>query len=1134
MSVNIPYSSRGLGTIRGNRKKTLRSIYELAIERLSLNARPSFEKFTEEFLKYSNLPDDLFTKKMGEYMTWINKPPQERKEFTEKYILPLANENSYMEKITDFVIAIVDGYNNVHDQDVDPATIVSTASIKRFGKTVPMKVSDISRAKIHETNVRRVESTRIKREQRQLRLNSGYVEIPLHFLQSGGDSHLKSKIQTDIQYLINAFGVDNIYAAWRDKITISADSSIETSRRYKNIKTTPAKAIDTIIHFLRAMFQRYSSRLSFVAFYFYKSEQFRNLHMKYPNLFVSIDKSNCVIDPINKYIENKIKTSKTEKKKNLYKKIQQNLNNFVKENEIIEKGFNIENHTESISNIIKSSLLFKDVFGNIIFQVNKPKSRTFNFTCTANNNINAHANEDNETTESEWTFCEIQETVYYSDDTRDEVKKYITPTSIIQIIGDGYKVYDNGRCTAIKHQILKNIKHDDSIFSVSQIPLKNFLKKNKQFLYNRRDAEEQQLFKLADSHRLNIDYNCDTNEACFIDQNSAYPTAIMTIEGTLHHPHITPYGFPNYPTHYYYFLQEVDTIPQILTKMTGFFLVRFITLDQILVRQLKPYFFKQINSYCQDDIYAVLPSSLFSYIQSKHSPNNKMKIAAVFWNNRTATQDGFSIAESFLDTSDPQNKIINNSLIGSLIFNEDKMKRSILISKDSYEYFRDVLMSNNRFLGPHEKSQFIEYRPTEQELQSAKNKKNYHIHSFILAAQNILLCDILYKVEEEGILNNVTKTKLDAIYFNKQLDKSFLSKLPIGKGPGNLKYVKLLNYQQSNKKLNFIDINTEDDPIDLPILNKINRWSDSSTNIYYMDKGINVYHNNECAGSGKSHRSFNLSKYSAIFMTQTNNLVQDAKSKVNSITTYKAFDISPFVETKVSMKLPNEHIHIFDEVGLLKIDIARETILLSIKAGKLVYLSYDEYQTNFDEEIYQFLSSIKESIDVQTSEQYRMSKDLQILSEELKLMNKTDAIKKLISTDIKRMKLDEIGSSNYNPSTDIILCGTNKMRCQINSLLEVGSDSREIKTRDLVSRSNKDISLARGKMRIFSNEEKNKIDKLISKKNIEITHAFTVHSVQGQTIGGQVFIYPFDMWSMNIIYTAITRAKSVENIVILY
>jgi hypothetical protein len=100
----------------------------------------------------------------------------------------------------------------------------------------------------------------------------------------------------------------------------------------------------------------------------------------------------------------------------------------------------------------------------------------------------------------------------------------------------------------------------------------------------------------------------------------------------------------------------------------------------------------------------------------------------------------------------------------------------------------------------------------------------------------------------------------------------------------------------------------------------------------------------------------------------------------------------------------------------------------------------------------------------------------------------------------------------YN-SNDMLLCYANVLKDRLTSMLKVDKTSKWIVTDKNAKYCNGDIVIG---------------DKPAA--TCEIRHAFTVHSVQGETVGSKLFVHMETLCDNNLAYTAFSRARAFNQI----
>ena len=140
-------------------------------------------------------------------------------------------------------------------------------------------------------------------------------------------------------------------------------------------------------------------------------------------------------------------------------------------------------------------------------------------------------------------------------------------------------------------------------------------------------------------------------------------------------------------------------------------------------------------------------------------------------------------------------------------------------------------------------------------------------------------------------------------------------------------------------------------------------------------------------------------------------------------------------------------------------------------------------------------------------------------------MNLLDTLRSMIKKGVNKFEINKYVLSKFVKQTvenysvcDMILSGTNEIKDKYTAMM-AGKFSEE---KYYITKSN----------RVYSNGEiiiGDKPEDCVS----EIRHCFTVHSIQGETAPNKLYIDSSKMFCSRMFYTALSRAKTMEQIIII-
>lgn len=421
------------------------------------------------------------------------------------------------------------------------------------------------------------------------------------------------------------------------------------------------------------------------------------------------------------------------------------------------------------------------------------------------------------------------------------------------------------------------------------------------------------------------------------------------------------------------------------------------------------------------------------------------------------------------------------------------------ITIDGNEDLYDIIKSNNE-----DKEIRIN---TLNEITVYYNKEhNYHlghITAFITAYQRLNVIEQLLNIDYD----NIIRICVDGIYtINeiKNLKNSFQPKNDIEDKTfeniaGEFYISNIINYQE--KTFKFVDEIDNYNKYELP--SNIGEFRENNKRIFF----------NGCGGSGKTHINL-LDKglINPLYIAPSWKLSRNKQQEYNCHSTVFARVCTDDIE-KINYIKRFSNVLIFDECSMIN-EKQKQYIFNTYKEHKLIFCGdfcqlppYEEEQMNSNgfDKIVKFNKNYRckdENLDLILEKLRNMIEENELTTEEIN----SYVIDKLKDNIINLDKLKEIYKIE-----DMILTGTKKSRIEYTEYFKDLKKYYVLNTSR--THSNGDI--------IISD---------IQPPSSEIRHAYTVHSIQGETAQNKLFIDMSKMWDNTMIYTALSRAKYLNQI----
>ena len=367
---------------------------------------------------------------------------------------------------------------------------------------------------------------------------------------------------------------------------------------------------------------------------------------------------------------------------------------------------------------------------------------------------------------------------------------------------------------------------------------------------------------------------------------------------------------------------------------------------------------------------------------------------------------------------------------------------------------------------------------------SYPKKYNYHkahITNFITAYQRINVIEQLMQIDQV----NIVRVCVDGIYHTQE-------------------NVTLCNVFRPKTDFNFGNVSGE--------YFISNLGSEISTHVdfreHYM-KTLNI----GPGGNGKTHSNLTDKGFVKVLYLAPSWKLARNKSK--------EYDVSVNVWANAITKDPSKinlikrfNVLVFDEVSMMN-EVDKQYILETYSNMKIIFCGDLGYQLSCISGTEMNSSGFDKIIENTTN--YRCK--------DIKLFNLLDTLRSMIKKGVNKFEINKYVLSKFVKQTvenysvcDMILSGTNEIKDKYTAMM-AGKFSEE---KYYITKSN----------RVYSNGEiiiGDKPEDCVS----EIRHCFTVHSIQGETAPNKLYIDSSKMFCSRMFYTALSRAKTMEQIIII-
>ena len=361
------------------------------------------------------------------------------------------------------------------------------------------------------------------------------------------------------------------------------------------------------------------------------------------------------------------------------------------------------------------------------------------------------------------------------------------------------------------------------------------------------------------------------------------------------------------------------------------------------------------------------------------------------------------------------------------------------------------------------------------------NKK--HITAFIMAYQRLNLIEQLKKINYD----NIVRVCVDGIYYTEPNEPFKIDNI----------------FSDKSEKMTF-----ENDPSDTylsEILDDVKITNNEPREFYETELHLGA------GGCGKTYYNLNdrgIVSNKMVFVAQSYDLANSMKRE------YPHINISVqarLLATQFKDKFQRYSTIVIDECSMLT-EENKEYILENFKGRKIIFMGDLQAQlTPIDGD--QMTSKGIQYIKKFTNN-YRFKCD--------KIIKLTDTVRKKINKklDFKALGIQTITKEElkikYNHKTDIILRLHNELNKQNKNLKQNYTDEFKSLEKYKITENKKvgDIQYNNGNI-VYEKPQKVKY---------ELRHGFTIHSVQGRTYCGNIFIDPL-RFDNRLFYTAISRAK---------
>lgn len=376
---------------------------------------------------------------------------------------------------------------------------------------------------------------------------------------------------------------------------------------------------------------------------------------------------------------------------------------------------------------------------------------------------------------------------------------------------------------------------------------------------------------------------------------------------------------------------------------------------------------------------------------------------------------------------------------------------------------------------------------------SYDKKSNYHlshISGFILSYMRLNMLEQLEQFETDDVYRVV----VDGIYFKKidvELKNCFrYEEKEFKNNDGGLSYIS--NYRDYDFEANLIhDKNYTLSKAEFRENNKIE-----------LHLG--------CGGSGKTHYNLNDKGFvNPTYYAPSWKLVRNKQKEtgVYSNTIAKITSDDPIV---ISNQRKFVSTLIIDEVSMMT-EKDKQKIIKNFSNCKIIFNGDIGFQLPPIEKGDEF--KIDDMKIINHNKNYRVKDNnfLEILNNCRDKMKKGHRIKEYVISKLNKVNKDKM---NYNHTRDMIITGTHKTK-------DYYTDKYKHLDKYYITKS--DRVYGRGEIYLDKPDTEHYI----------IQHAYTTHSIQGETAQGNLFIDMENIWENRMIYTMISRAKTLDQIYII-
>lgn len=274
---------------------------------------------------------------------------------------------------------------------------------------------------------------------------------------------------------------------------------------------------------------------------------------------------------------------------------------------------------------------------------------------------------------------------------------------------------------------------------------------------------------------------------------------------------------------------------------------------------------------------------------------------------------------------------------------------------------------------------------------------------------------------------------------------------------------------------------------------------------YRVDNKIELHLG--CGGSGKTF--YNLSDKGFInptYYAPSWKLVRNKQKEMNihSDTIAKITSTDPSVINRLRMFVS---VLIIDEVSMMT-EKDKQQIIKNFPDCKIIFCGDIGYQLPPIDKGDEFKIDNMKIINHNKNYRVKDDKFLEILNNCRNMMKEGKRIKEYVLENCEKINKDEM---DYDHKKDMIITGTHKQK-------DYYTNKYKHLEKYFITKS--DRVYGRGEIYL----EKPKTDDYI------LQHAYTTHSIQGETAEGMLFIDMDDIWENRMIYTMISRARKLEQI----